>query len=528
MAKSTASISSLLAFVCCAVAAAQQPAPQDPLAPKPTPPIAQDPTQKPDAPLPVDAEAERKSLPIRDLTLGDALRAGRANNVELRAAELLPQQARQDLLVAEAVFQPELYGDAGYSDAESPRRNNFQPALTRKTIDATVGWRQRVLTGGLFDLAYRPARLTTSSTSGAFPDRQYTSEWSLSYTQPLLRGAWTDYQLADVNSARHGLRQAEHSYARQIQDTLLAIVEAYWELAYARANYRVVLAALDVAREQLRITAERIRVQELAPRDRVADEAEVARREEERIQADNEIRRREDDLRRLVFDDAGGSLWRWNLRPSSPIETSPAVEEVAFEPFVEAALGKRPDLMARRNEVAQAELEAVKANRDTLPGLDLVTSYSSDGVRDDFSPAFADSSELQYPDWSVRLQFSIPIGNQAARARAQGALLEVERRQRVLYGAILDVTKEVRAAVRNLHTLAQSIRASGESVRLAETNLETEKVKLRVGASTAFEVQRRNQELREARSRHLRNQLDYRVAESRLQHAQGILEVPRE
>jgi outer membrane protein TolC len=63
-------------------------------------------------------------------------------------------------------------------------------------------------------------------------------------------------------------------------------------------------------------------------------------------------------------------------------------------------------------------------------------------------------------------------------------------------------------------------------VRLATTNLETEQVKLRVGASTAFEVQRRNQDLREARSRHLRNQLDYRVADSRLLHAQGLLKAP--
>ena len=66
------------------------------------------------------------------------------------------------------------------------------------------------------------------------------------------------------------------------------------------------------------------------------------------------------------------------------------------------------------------------------------------------------------------------------------------------------------------------------SVRLAETNLETEQVKLRVGSSTAFEVQRRNQDLRTARSRHLRNQLDYRAAQSRLQHAQGLLSVPQD
>ena len=93
-----------------------------------------------------------------------------------------------------------------------------------------------------------------------------------------------------------------------------------------------------------------------------------------------------------------------------------------------------------------------------------------------------------------------------------------------MHGATLDAQKDVRESLRRLRTLGQSIRATEESVRLAETNLETEQVKLRVGASTAFEVQRRNQELRAARGRLLRNQLDYRTAESRLLYVQGLLQ----
>ena len=175
----------------------------------------------------------------------------------------------------------------------------------------------------------------------------------------------------------------------------------------------------------------------------------------------------------------------------------------------------------------------MQAERDVLPQLDLVSSYSSDGVsssdpitgaRGSFGQAFRDASDQEFPDWSLRLEFAIPIGNHAARSRARRAQLEVERLRRRLHGATLDVQKEVREALRRLRTLGQSIRATQESERLAETNLETEQVKQRVGASTAFEVQRRNQELREARSRLLRNQLDYRTAESRLLYVQGLLE----
>ena len=67
------------------------------------------------------------------------------------------------------------------------------------------------------------------------------------------------------------------------------------------------------------------------------------------------------------------------------------------------------------------------------------------------------------------------------------------------------------------------IRAAEESVTFARITLDTEQRKLGVGTSTLFQVQTRNQEFLEARSRLLRNQLDYRISQARLRHVQGIL-----
>ena len=492
--------------------------------------------QEPDAQavtVPVDRDAEQRGAPIKELTLAEAMRRGREGNVGIREAQILPEQARMDVIFAEAGFQPEFYGASGFAESERPQFNSFQPSITSQTIDAQVGWRQRVITGGLFDLAFQPSRFESDGGGGFFPSRQFTANWQATFRQPLLRGAWTDYNLGDVTSARYRMTQADHQFDRTVQDTLLQIVQAYWELAFARENWRVVQSALDVAQEQLRITLERIRVEELAPRDRVADEAEVARRREELITAENAIRSREDDLRRLLFDGSEARIWRYNLRPISPIEVAPSEALPEFEALVEAAVQRRPDLRALRSSVSAAEVAAMQAERDILPQLDLVTGYSSDGVSSDdaltgasgsLGQAFRDASDQEFPDWSVRLEFAIPIGNHAARSRARRSQLEVERLRRRLHGATLDVQKELREALRRLRTLQQSIHATRESVRLAETNLETEQVKQRVGASTAFEVQRRNQELRQARSRLLRNQLDYRTAQSQLLHAQGALE----
>ncbi len=493
----------------------------------PEPPKGGAPAQGTPAVVPVDAEADQRGWPVRSLLLEDALRVGRASNVGLRAAEVLPMQARLDMAFAEAAFIPELYAAGGYAEGQSPARNAFSPSLESTTVDGELGWRQRVITGGLFDLAFRPARYQSSG-STAFPDKQYTAEWVASFRQPLLRSAWTDYTLAPITAARYQQNQAAQGFERAVQDTLLQIVQAYWELVFARESWRVGESSLAVAVEQLRITDERIRVRELAPRDRIADEAEVARRREELIRAENTIRAREDDLRRLLFDASDTQLWKSNLRPTSEIAVPLRTGEIPFEPLVAVAAENRPDLRAQRSAVAAAEVVLMQADRDTLPNLDLVASYSSDGVRDHFDDSFRDASDQQYPDWALRLEFAIPLGNQAAHSRWQRAALEVERQRRLLHSLTLDVTAEIREATRNLTSLAESIVAGTESVRLATSNLETERVKLRVGSSTAFEVQRRNQDLNEAKSRLLRNQLDYRVAESRLLHAQGLLRAPED
>jgi outer membrane protein TolC len=356
-----------------------------------------------------------------------------------------------------------------------------------------------------------------------FPSQLYTSEVRLTVTQPLLRGAWSDYGLRHVHSGEVAAAGSEHNYQKSVQDTLLGITRAYWELVFARENYKVVFQALDLAREQLRITKERIRVRELADRDRVADEADVSRREEELLTAENLIRTREDLLRRLLYDNRDGLLWRRGLRPTSPIQEQPPVLEIDWRTCAEVAMRRRPDLMSRRAGISLAEIDLMAAERDILPRLDLVGSYADAGSRSAWNSAWSDTWGLVYPDWSLLLQFSLPIGNNQALSLRDRAKLVVEQRKRELYSAEMDAEREVREAVRELKTLALRTQAARESVRLADMNLDTERQKLRVGLSTAFEVQRRNQELMEARSRLLRNQLDHEIATAVLLHVQGLL-----
>ena len=475
------------------------------------------------APIPTDLEG---GLPF-ELSLQAAIELGVRRNLDLKAARLLPLLEAENLRQAQAFFEPEFFGNFNGGQTNTPSRNVFQPSRETSFFNSELGLRQQTSTGGLFELSWRPSILLQTAGVAGFPEQLFTSEFQVTATQPLLRGGWSGFAKRDVRSGETALTGAKHRYERTEQQTILDIVNAYWELVFAREDFRVVVAALELAQEQLRITTERIRVRELAELDRISDEAEVALRREELIRAENLIRQREDELRRLIFDDTDGLLWQRNLRPTTPIETAFVEPPEVWQAIARDALIKRPDLQALRADVNAAEIDLDVAKSNLLPQLDLVGSYSADGVNSEFDPAFRDSAEAEFDDWSVQLLFSVPLGNQAAKAARDRALLQVERTRRLLYAAEMDVEREVRDAVRQLRSLAESVVAASESVRLAETNLYTERQRFEIGEATLFEIQQRNQQLREARQRLRRNQVDFRRAEANLEFVRGRLVIGR-
>jgi outer membrane protein len=472
--------------------------------------------------IPGDEQAEG----IERLRLIDCVRLGILQNTTLTEFSLVPRIRAEDVRAARAFFEPELFGTAGAGRSETPGRPNIQfgtLSTTTTTYDATVGLRQRVITGGLFELGFTPVRVRQDL--GSSFSKFYTAEWAASFTQPLLGGAGIDYNTADIERARTEEASIQNDYEALRQDTLLAIVQAYWNLVFTRADYRVRRQSLDLAREQLRITDERIRAKVLAERDRIADEADVARREEDLIVAENNIRQAEDTLRRLVLKFGGGNDdWRVHLIPTSPFEGGVLPEVPTWETASELGMLRRPDLVRLRNEEKLGEIELMQARRDLLPRLDLSGSYSLDGIHSENVGGAQDQvSSLDFPDWAARLALVVPIGNSAARARELRAKLLLEKAERARRNKELDITREVRSAVWQIETLAKRIVAGKETVRLAESNLDTELSRLRVGRSTAFEVQRRNQDLAEARSTLIRSRLDLRIAWVALLKAQGTL-----
>ncbi|PIE21943.1 MAG: hypothetical protein CSA62_14840 [Planctomycetota bacterium] len=462
---------------------------------------------------------------IVKLSLQDCLRLGSEANIDLRINALLERIAREDSIAAQGQFDTEFFLDGSWRRVESPARSSIQPSSVVKTYGGKIGFRKKFMSGLVAELSYGPQYTEQKvNSSFAFPDDFFSGSLGLSLRQPLLRGAWWDYHGAEIEKAKHEYAARGYEYQRNQQMILQSIATAYYELAFARENWGVRYFSLELARERLRNTESRIRFGGLAARDRIAHEAEVARKQEELILAETTILDAEDALRRLVM--GFRSEKDWDLVIVTTVDLKKGDPKIDLPTWREAALvarKNRPDALALMRRVQGAKLNEMVADKNLLPQLDLSAGYSSAAQRDNFGELNSDFWEGEYPSYNVQLQFSVPLGNRVARSRYEKARLEVRRLMTQLSILHIDIIREVRDAIRRLERLEKSIKAAEESVRLARNNLEAEQIKLRHDSSIQFEVQERANELSAAASRLIRARFDYRHAWFQLLAVQGRL-----
>jgi outer membrane protein len=188
------------------------------------------------------------------------------------------------------------------------------------------------------------------------------------------------------------------------------------------------------------------------------------------------------------------------------------------------ALENRSDLRVQRVAIESARLGLLRAESERLAGLDLEVSASSNGQSTDPGEALDDTFGWEFPGWSVRLTYNMPIGNRAARqavvaAEAQVRLARVDEQR-----AEMAAVAEVRDAVREVRYRAEAVRAAVTSLRLAERQLEAEQARYDEGLSTNFQVLEFQRDLVEAQRGERQARVEYVKARTQLLAAQGLLD----
>ena len=469
------------------------------------------------------------SRPVRRLSVDEAVTLALEQNLDLRVERINP--LIQDTLVAEArsVYAPTLSTTVIGDDRDSPAANIFaggEVKVTDRFLQDSVDVVQQVpWMGGLYSARWNGTRTSTTNIFSTF-NPILRSNLSLSYTQPLARNFRIDafrHQIA-VSSANRDL--SEIDLRRIVVSTARTVRNAYWQLVFARSFLEVQRQSLALAEESLRNNRTRVEVGTMAPIDIVAAEAEVARNTETVIRAEADLERAEDQLRTLVFDPDIPDFWSMSLEPSD----SPVLQarEIDVDDAVRNALVNRTDLDTLDKNLEKTDTNIRYHRNQQLPDVNLQVDYGLTGLggerlvrtggfpgmvvgreQKSFGSVLGDVFANEFPNWTVGVTVSYPLGTSAADANLERYRLERSRSEASRRSLELRIATEVRDAARSVRTNLQRVEATRTSRELAERRLEAEQRKFEVGLSTNFLVFQAQRDLATARNTEQQTILDY-------------------
>jgi outer membrane protein len=323
-------------------------------------------------------------------------------------------------------------------------------------------------------------------------DDRHTARVGLTVSQALLRGRGREVNLARVEQARLDTRISEYEL-RAAAEALVAEVESTcWDYALAGRRVRIFTNSLDLARQQLAETEERIRVGKLPENERAAANAEVARRQEDLINARSEFEKTRLRLIRLVSPQGPDPWDREIVLTEEPVAPDLQTEPVADHAAV--ALRMRPDLNQARLSVQRGDVGLVQTRNGLLPRMDFFVQLGKTGYADSLAGALGDVEHDGY-DVLAGVDFERPYRNRAARARHDRARLNRVQAVEALRNLEQTVQVDVRSAHVELIRAQEQVAATAATRALQQESLRAETEKLNLGKSTSFLVAQAQRDL---------------------------------
>ncbi|MEZ6138004.1 MAG: TolC family protein [Pirellulaceae bacterium] len=440
----------------------------------------------PYVPAPPTVTDPQFDAPPRYVSLSDAINIGLANLEVVRVLGGVSASSTGRTVYDVAItntqidqqrgrFDPAFQTSSAWNRNENPGAafNPLDPSqalITGGASDSygfTAGLSKRTITGGVIDFGVNSndSRLRP----GVFPlNPQTRSSTDLSYTQPLWQGGGVAVNTIPIVLARIDTERSFFQYKNSVQNHVQSVIDGYWALVFARTDLWVreqQVKQLEFANER---TQARLEIRDVslgeAAQTRVAYEGFRANL----IAAQANLLNREAALRNVL------GLPPYEAERIIPV--SPLIEEkldIDWENLLELAGTQRPEIIELKL-ILEADLQRlVLSKNQAAPQLDGVALYRWNGLEGTMPTGSSTSSQPgQFTDWSLGVNFSVPLGLRRDRALLRQQELLIRRDRANLEQGMHQATHNLAANVRNLEQFYEQYRRFQVVREAASINLE--------------------------------------------------------
>lgn len=461
--------------------------------------------------------------PDKPFSLEEAIALALAKGFNLQIQAYTRENAKENVAIQEAGFDPTLTANMTRSvnqsasttsrldgtAAQGPRSDN-----TQLRVGATLP--KITPTNGTLSVSTNISRAATNSTNALF-NPAFGNGVSLNLNQPLLADFGRDAALAALENARLAFTIANITYKGNVLTTISNTENSYYNLVTAREALRIAQLTLDGNQRLFDENKARRSTGVMTDLDVLSAEVGVARARNTLVQRQQAVRDAEERL--------------LNLINAPSLDTRPG--PVAFDLYTEGApnfaasykLAREfyPDTLSQEQTIKQLELSLATAKRNTLPNLDLVAAlgYSARTTNAGYSQAVANLPNDHGNNWSLGLNYSVPWGQHAEKARMRQAANSLSSSKVRLEQLEAQLMLDVRIAVRAVETNLVSVEIAGKATELAARQYDQQKARFDAGLSTSRIVLQFQDDLENARNAELSAKLALRRAVAELRRLEG-------
>lgn len=461
------------------------------------------------------------ALPGEPLTLADAVAAALHHDTALKSARADLAAAAGAERSARGVFTPELFGSAVRSGDDLPSASFFAGAdvLQQEQTAVTGGARMTLPTGTELSATLNTTRLTTNSAFATLSP-QIDTFGRLELVQPLLKGfrdgASGEWRAAVFQRGRAEAALAEAELASRTEAEL-----TYWSLYAAERDFAVQSLIRDRAAAFLADVRTRAGAGIAGPADVASAEVFLAQQEQVVLDSEENLDRLSDALAVLMGRRPAAGAVRYRPAEAPPPPRAPD----GVDALLDAALAHSPRMIAARRQVDAARARSGAARVNARPQLDLFGSVGGRGlagrgrdvivqfgegqpdtIRSSVDTGFGDSFDQvlsrDFPAWSVGVEFSLPLGGDAADGARAVRDAELARAEHQLEALSRAMDQEVRAQHRELERGRERLALAERGVAASLEQSRIGLLEFRSGRATAFELVRLSADLADAQRRY--------------------------
>jgi outer membrane protein len=456
---------------------------------------------------------------VMPLSLRDAIALALKGNLDITVEGFNPQLRQQDLTSQKAVYDPSTFLELDRVNNELPPTLNL---LTGQRVlsdfaDFNVGLRQTLPTGGTYELRFNNEY---NHAPNADPSTGYISKFGITLTQPLLQNFGLEVNKTNIRIAENNSGISQEQLRLRVSNVVTSIKTGYYDLIFARQNLEVQQRSLQLARDLKTLNQARVRAGVAAPVEVTQAEAQEAAQVQNVINAEKAVQDAEDNLKVIMNLPLSGG-WGQQLQPTD----GPTFElkAINLDENIQKALENRYEYKSAKLDIDNKDLSTRLARNQTLPNLNFVGSVFSNGFGHNFGKDMSSMGSTDFISYSVGVVLTVPLGNRGPEAAYTKARLTEQQAKVSLKSLELQITQQVRQAVRQLESDAKRIDANRAARVLAEEQLRVETKRLEAGVSTTFNVLSFQRDLAAAQANEIQALTDYNKDLANLDSVTGLV-----